>query len=65
MTASDADRLLTRREVAERFGITKRYLEIAATQGTGPPMVKMGRLVRYRASDINRWIDRLTLQQHD
>ena len=65
MTASDADRLLTRREVAERFGITKRYLEIAATQGTGPPMVKMGRLVRYRASDINRWIDRLTLRQRD
>lgn len=55
---SDAidDRLLDRREVEERFGISKRFLEIAAVRGEGPPMIKIGRLARYRVADIRSWI---------
>lgn len=52
------DRLLTRDEVEERFGISKRFLEICATKRTGPRIVRIGRLVRYRPQDIYRWIDR-------
>ena len=48
--------LLTRKEVEAHFGLTKRYLEIAAVKGGGPPFIKIGRSVRYRASDIREWI---------
>lgn len=51
------DRLLSRAEVEVNFGITRRYLEIAAVRGDGPPMVKIGRLARYRVSDLRTWID--------
>lgn len=54
---ADHDRLLDRREVETRFGITKRYLEIAAVRGEGPPMIKIGRLARYRVRDLRAWIE--------
>lgn len=57
MMSSNHDRLLSRREVERRFGITKRYLEVAAVRGDGPPMIKMGRSVRYRVADIVDWIE--------
>lgn len=50
------DRLLDRSQVEERFGISKRFLEIAAVRGEGPPMIKIGRLARYRVADIRSWI---------
>ena len=56
-TNPDGRRLLDRREVEENYGIGKRFLEVAAVKGEGPPMVKIGRLVRYRARDIEAWID--------
>ena len=55
------DRLMTRQEVEERFGISKRFLEISATQKIGPAIVRVGRSVRYSAADIRFWID----QQRD
>lgn len=54
------DRLLSRAEVEERFGISKRFLELAAVRGEGPAIVRLGRLVRYRVSDLKAWIDRQT-----
>jgi predicted DNA-binding transcriptional regulator AlpA len=51
------DRLLTRAEVEERFGVSKRYLEVAALRGNGPRIVRLGRMVRYRAKDIQDWIE--------
>lgn len=51
-------RLLCRSEVEEQFGISKRYLEIAAVRGDGPPIVRLGRSVRYRIADILTWIER-------
>lgn len=51
-------RLLTRTEVAEVYGLSKRWLEVAATKGQGPPMVRISaRMVRYRACDIEAWIE--------
>lgn len=52
------DRLLSRVEVEERFGIPKRYLEMAVMRGGGPPFIKLGRLVRYRIDDIEAWLNR-------
>jgi predicted DNA-binding transcriptional regulator AlpA len=56
-----SDRLLTRKEVEERFGISKRFLEVSAVQRVGPAMVRIGRSVRYSATDVRNWID----QQRD
>jgi predicted DNA-binding transcriptional regulator AlpA len=50
------DRLLTRSEVHTQFGLTQRYLEVAAVRGDGPPMIKIGRSVRYRTGDLREWI---------
>lgn len=50
------DRLLSRTEVQESFGIPKRFLELAAMRGEGPRIVRVGRLVRYRVADLKSWI---------
>ena len=55
--AITTDRLLDRSEVEARFGIPKRFLEVAAVRGDGPPMVKIGRLARYRIKDLHDWIE--------
>ena len=53
------DRLLNRDEVEAQFGITRRYLEVAAVRGDGPPMIRVGRrMVRYGVRDLREWIDR-------
>ena len=54
---ANEDRLLNRKEVEERFGIPKRFLETAAVRGEGPRRVQIGRLVKYRPKDIADWIE--------
>lgn len=49
--------LLTRKEVEEHYGIKRRYLENAEMQGTGPRLIRLGRLVRYRIRDLEAWLD--------
>lgn len=51
------DLLLSRPEVQERFGLSRRYLEIAAVRGDGPSFIKIGRAVRYRVGDVRAWIE--------
>ena len=54
----DKNRLLSRKEVQEIFGLNVRYLELAALQGSGPTSIKLGhRTVRYRFCDVERWIE--------
>lgn len=48
--------LLSRKEVEQKFGLSRRFLEIAAVSGTGPKYVKIGRSVRYQVSDLRDWI---------
>lgn len=55
--ALNNDLLLTRTDVETHFGISKRFLEVSATRGDGPPRIKIGRSVRYRVGDIRDWID--------
>lgn len=52
-----ADRLLSRAEVEVNFGLSRRFLEVSAVRGDGPPMVKIGRSVRYRVGDVRAWIE--------
>lgn len=57
MHAIETSQLLTRDEVETRFGIPKRFLETCVAKSEGPPIVRVGRLVRYRVSDILGWIE--------
>jgi predicted DNA-binding transcriptional regulator AlpA len=57
MAQKDDEKLLSRDEVQERFGISKRFLEIAAARGAGPRIVRFGRSVRYRVADVQEWIE--------
>lgn len=56
MITSSDERLLTRTQVEERFGIPKRFLEVAAMKREGPPIVRLGRSVRCRQADLRAWI---------
>lgn len=57
MRTNTEDRLLSRDDVAERFGLSRRWLELAAHKGEGPPMHKISRrMVRYKPSDVEAWL---------
>ena len=49
------DRWLTRRELAERYGVPVKTPAEWASKGTGPRYAKIGRHVRYRLSDVIDW----------
>lgn len=51
------ERLLTRREVEALFGISARFLEVSAVRGDSPPMIRVGRSVKYRVADLRDWIE--------
>ena len=50
------DMLLSRAEVEVHFGLTRRFLEVSAVRGDGPPFIKINRSVRYRTGDLREWI---------
>jgi predicted DNA-binding transcriptional regulator AlpA len=49
--------LLTEAQVSEILGRGVPTLQKDRVAGTGPRFVKMGRLVRYRPSDVQAWLD--------
>lgn len=52
------DRLLSRDEIEDLFGLSRRWLELAAWRGDGPPLIRISRrMVRYRRSDVVAWLD--------
>lgn len=54
-------RLLTPDEVSDYLGVPPGTLANWRYQGHGPAFVRLGRHVRYRARDVDDWIDsRLT-----
>lgn len=51
-------RLLSRDEIETEYGITRRWLELAAYRGDGPPMRKISRrMVRYDRAEFETWLD--------
>ena len=48
--------MFSRREVEEVYGLSARFLELAAAKANGPAVVRFGRTVRYRACDVEEWI---------
>ena len=54
--------LLTRNEAAEYLGVKPQTMAVWALTGKyGLPMVKVGRAVRYRKSDLEAFIKRRTV----
>lgn len=49
--------LLSRDQIEHEYGITRRWLELAAIRGGGPTYIKVGpRTVRYRREELERWL---------
>lgn len=53
---TDPDALLHRSEAAELAALSPRTLEALAIRGDSPPMIKIGRSVRYRRRDLLKWL---------
>jgi predicted DNA-binding transcriptional regulator AlpA len=58
MSVATDDRLLTRKQAAEVLGFQPQTLARWKWEGRAdrPPEVRVGRAVRYRASELSRWI---------
>ena len=59
MNLQNTDKLLTQKEVKEITGLADSTLEQWRLKGKGPKFIKLGRLVRYRLSDIEAYISGL------
>ena len=51
--------ILTTCEAAEFLRISKTNLEHQRLLGSGPPYARMGRLIRYRRSTLEKWLAEL------
>jgi predicted DNA-binding transcriptional regulator AlpA len=56
MDSQEVDKLLTQGEVKEITGLADSTLEQWRIKGKGPKFIKVGRLVRYRSSDLHAYI---------
>jgi predicted DNA-binding transcriptional regulator AlpA len=54
--SEDQARLLTEREAADLLTLSVKTLWNWRLSGYGPPHLKVGRLVRYRQSDLKAWL---------
>ena len=60
---ADANRLLSRDDVEREYGISRRWLELAAMSGNTPPMIRVSRrMVRYRRADLEAWLRERTVR---
>lgn len=47
-------------EASDRLGIAVGTLRNMRSRGGGPPYVRVGRRIRYRLVDLDRWLDQRT-----
>ena len=50
------DCLLNQKQAARVLGLSARTLERHRLAGTGPRYARLGRLIRYRESDLAEWV---------
>jgi excisionase family DNA binding protein len=63
-TNSLTNKLLTRLEAAQYLGVTEQTLAVwACVKRYNLPYVKVGRLVKYRLTDLEAFLARRTVQQ--
>ena len=64
--AVDAATLLTREQAAEYLGIAPQTLAVwATTKRYNLPFIKVGRCVRYRQRDLDRFLEQRTVDTTD
>ncbi|WP_410576619.1 helix-turn-helix transcriptional regulator [Amycolatopsis sp. lyj-108] len=57
--------LLTAREVAQYCGVPLKTVYGWNTAGTGPKYYRVGKHVRYRASEVDKWLERHAVTPRD
>jgi excisionase family DNA binding protein len=57
------NKLMTTKELAEYLGIAISTIMQYRMLGTGPQYIKLGHLVRYRATDVAEWLESKKTQQ--
>lgn len=63
MHENNADKWISRQELAERYGVPVKTPAQWASKGTGPRYAKFGRHVRYRLGDVLDWEQRRLADQ--
>ena len=49
--------LLSRDDIEHEYNLTRRWLELAALGGGGPPMIRLSRrMIRYQRGDFEDWL---------
>lgn len=51
------DRLLSTEEVAAYLGVPVATIYAWRVKGLGPRAARVGKFLRYRAADVERWLD--------
>jgi predicted DNA-binding transcriptional regulator AlpA len=52
-----SNRLLSRNDVEREYGLGRRWLELAAMRGDGPPMRRISaRMIRYQRAELEAWL---------
>ena len=59
---AEFEKLLTGQEAAEILGISEQTMRIHRIKGGGLKFVKVGRMVRYRQSDIEAYLEAHTFE---
>lgn len=57
MAHDDSPQLLTVQEVAQRLRVTEHSLYSWIRRGLVPGVVRLGRSIRLRSAEVDRWID--------
>ena len=58
----NAQEVMTERQVSETYGLTVPYLRRARRERRGPRFLKVGKLVRYRRTDIEAYLTSHTVE---
>ncbi|MEO1102905.1 MAG: hypothetical protein AAFW98_04110 [Pseudomonadota bacterium] len=54
---------LSRDQIEREYALSRRWMELAAVPGDGPPMLKIShRMVRYRRADLEDWLSSRTVR---
>ena len=57
-------KLLTIQETADMIGVSKRHFHRLYMNGEAPAPVRLGRLTRWRMSDLDKWLNDLPQERY-
>lgn len=55
LTAAKAEQIMSRQEVADRYGVPVQTISAWKQKGYGPRSFRVGKYTRYRLSDVLDW----------